>query len=262
MPAQSSRERRASFSRAVSMVANRGRKVCRSGLRWHLAVAFRRRYFAQPMHEATNWIVVESTTWMTRLKRRATPFPRLPRAKPAWRVCRWASTAQKIFSAKAASRSLLACEKLLRLGGVAQRSVTGIPLCRRNASLTSLRPMAVGMLRVDEAHQMAPRREGSRLRIHARLPRQLRNQIRRNQIAKLPQYGKRTASRARVVLFFHPSRVAERKQWPEPFPFRLSEVCGKLQPQPSRYAEKSRGVPLSPVASGRHESRRPAPRRI
>lgn len=38
------------------------RKLCRSKRRWHLAAALRRRCLAQSMHEATNWIVVESTT--------------------------------------------------------------------------------------------------------------------------------------------------------------------------------------------------------
>ena len=142
MAAQSSRERLASFSRAVSTMAKRGRKLWRSSRRWHLAAALRRRCLAQSMQEATRAMVVESTTWMTRRKRRATPLPRLPRAKAGWRLCRCSSTTQKTFSARLASRSLLAWERLLRLGGVAARSVTKSPPCKRKASHTSLRPMA------------------------------------------------------------------------------------------------------------------------
>ena len=77
----------------------------------------------------------------------------------------------------------------------------------------------VSMLRVDEAHQMAPRREGSHLGMHTRLPRQLRDQMWRDQVAELPQNRKRTASRAGVILLFHPCRMAERKPRPEPFPY-------------------------------------------
>ena len=46
------------------------------------------------------------------------------------------------FSAMLASRSLLACERLLRLGGVAPRNVTSRPLWSRTPSQMSLRPMA------------------------------------------------------------------------------------------------------------------------
>jgi len=42
IPAHTSRARLASASRAVSLIANRGRKLCRSKRKWHLAAALRR----------------------------------------------------------------------------------------------------------------------------------------------------------------------------------------------------------------------------
>jgi len=55
-------------------------------------------------------------------------------------------------------------------------------------------PDGMGELGVDKADQMAPRAEGAGLFVHAGLLRQLRHQIRWNQIANLPQYGKLTAA--------------------------------------------------------------------
>ncbi len=48
-------------SRAVLIIAKRGRKLCRSKRKWHLAAALRRRCLAQSMQEAINSIVVELT---------------------------------------------------------------------------------------------------------------------------------------------------------------------------------------------------------
>src|SRR5690242_13221286 len=79
---------------------------------------------------------------MTRRKRRAKPLPRRPLPKPGESVWRCPSTAQNNRSASAASRCLLAWERLLRLGGVAPRKAESGPLCSRRASQTSLRPSA------------------------------------------------------------------------------------------------------------------------
>ena len=49
---------------------------------------------------------------------------------------------KSFHSARLASRSLLAWERLLRLGGVAPRNITSSPLLRRRPSQTSLRPIA------------------------------------------------------------------------------------------------------------------------
>jgi len=87
-------------------------------------------------------MVLESTTWMTRRKRRANPLPRRPAANPGECFWRCLSTVQKSRSASAASRRLLAWERLLRLGAVAPRKAESGPLWSRSASQTSLRPMA------------------------------------------------------------------------------------------------------------------------
>jgi hypothetical protein len=57
-------------------------------------------------------------------------------------------------------------------------------------------------LGVDQAHQMAPWAEGAGLPVHAGFTCQLWNQIGRDEIAELPQYGKWTAARTRGSLFF------------------------------------------------------------
>jgi len=74
----------------------------------------------------------------------------------------------------------------------------------------------MGKLRINQADQMAPRTEGSCLLVHASLLSQLRNQIRRNQIANLPQYSKLTAAWNRCC-FFHPCRVAGQTGFSKPF---------------------------------------------
>jgi hypothetical protein len=66
-------------------------------------------------------------------------------------------------------------------------------------------PDGVCELGVDQADQMAPRREGARFFVHTDLSRQLRHQIGRNQIANLPQHSKLAA--AWCVCLIHPCRV-------------------------------------------------------
>ena len=72
----------------------------------------------------------------------------------------------------------------------------------------------MGELGVDQADQMAQRTEGARFLFHAGLPRQPRNQIRRNQIANLPQYSKLTAPWNGC---FHPCPVAGQPAFSKPF---------------------------------------------
>jgi len=81
----------------------------------------------------------------------------------------------------------------------------------------------MGKLRINQADQMAPRTEGARFLVHAGLPRQLRNQMRWNQIANLPQYGKLTAAWNRC--FIHPCRVAGQTAFSKPFFYPLWDGC-------------------------------------
>jgi len=73
----------------------------------------------------------------------------------------------------------------------------------------------MGKLGINQTDQMAPRTEGARLLVHAGLLCQLRNQIRWNQIANLPQYSKLTA--AWNCCFIHPCRVAGQTGFSKPF---------------------------------------------
>ena len=86
-----------------------------------------------------------------------------------------------------------------RRRGPAQRHQQ--PLCSRKRVADVVEADGVGKLRVDQADQMAPRAEGARLLVHAGLPRQFRNQIRRDQIANLPQYSKLDCGLAWLVVF-------------------------------------------------------------
>jgi len=69
---------------------------------------------------------------------------------------------------------------------------------------------SVGQLCKDHAHHMTPRAEGSRHGIHAGLARKFRNQMRRNQIAKLSQNSELGCGWFGVS-FFHLRRVTELK---------------------------------------------------
>jgi len=73
----------------------------------------------------------------------------------------------------------------------------------------------VGELRINQTDQMTPRTEGASLLVHTGLLRQLRNKIRWNQIANLPQYSKLTA--AWNCCFIHPCRVAGQTGFSKPF---------------------------------------------
>lgn len=70
-----------------------------------------------------------------------------------------------------------------------------------------IEPDGVGELRVEQAHQMAPGGKRARLPVHARRPRQLRHQMRRNEIANLPQHRKFVSAWSWpwsfLFLFFH-----------------------------------------------------------
>ena len=89
-------------------MAKRGRKLCKSSRKWHLAAALRRRCLAQSRHEAINGMVVESTRWMVRLNFRANRLPALPLTKPGDKLPKCSKTAQKSCSAISAGRTLLA----------------------------------------------------------------------------------------------------------------------------------------------------------
>src|ERR1700730_15915811 len=106
---------------------------------------------------------------MTRRKRRANPLPRRPAANPGESFWRCSSTDQNSRSASAASRCLLAWERLLRLGALAPRKAESGPLCSRSASQTSFRPMAWVSLREEHAYHMTPCTEGSHHGSHAGL---------------------------------------------------------------------------------------------
>lgn len=64
----------------------------------------------------------------------------------------------------------------------------------------------VGELCVDQADQVAPRAEGASLFVHAGLLRQLRDQIRWDQIANLSHH--RELASVRFICCFHSCRVA------------------------------------------------------
>jgi hypothetical protein len=104
-------------------------------------MALRRRWLAQSMQLATSSITVESTMWIVRRKRRATPRPMPPRENSGASVCKWPSIAQKSFSAIAAGRFRPACESVLRAGGVAPRIAESGPPWIESESHTSLSPM-------------------------------------------------------------------------------------------------------------------------
>lgn len=106
-----------------------------------LAAAFCRRCFAQSMQFATNWIVLESITWITRLKRRGNPRYVLP-PNEGVTVRRCSSTAQNRSSANCAERVRLAWENVLRTGGVAPRMADNLARCRLMPSQTLFRPIA------------------------------------------------------------------------------------------------------------------------
>src|ERR1019366_10375136 len=95
--------------------------------RWHLAAALRRRCFAQLMHEATSWIVVESTAWIARRNRQV--IPRFPpaRTNEGHADCKCLSIAQNSFSAIAQSRTLFAWLSVFLAGGRAARTLKSEP---------------------------------------------------------------------------------------------------------------------------------------
>jgi len=78
---------------------------------------------------------------MVRLNLRANRLPALPPTKSGERSPKWANTDRNGFSAIAASRTLLACERLLRVGEVAPRIAGKGPELSCRASQTSLSPM-------------------------------------------------------------------------------------------------------------------------
>ena len=73
----------------------------------------------------------------------------------------------------------------------------------------------VGQVRIDQADQMALGRKRPRLFVYTGLARQPRHQIRRNQIANLPQHSKLAA--AWCGCFIHPCRVAGQSSHAKPF---------------------------------------------
>ena len=83
---------------------------------------------------------------------------RLP-AKPGWRLLRCSSTVQNSSSAIGRSRSRLACERLLRLGGVAPRMADSGPECKPQGVAHVIESDGVRQLRVEQADHVAPRRK-------------------------------------------------------------------------------------------------------
>ena len=72
----------------------------------------------------------------------------------------------------------------------------------------------MGELGVEQAHDMTPRREAAGFFCDARVPGQLGDQVRGNQIAELAQEGEAAARWLADRLFFHPrpcGRVQTRK---------------------------------------------------
>jgi len=82
--------------------------------------------FGQSSERAINWMVVESTTWMSRLKRKAKRGVRWP-PKAGCKVCRCSSTDQKSCSASFGSRVRLACESVFLGAGLRLATPTTVP---------------------------------------------------------------------------------------------------------------------------------------
>ena|GEM_PF-2079993 len=140
--------------------------------RWHLAVALRRRYRAQSTREANHLMVVESTTWMVRLKRRISLRPVPPYPKHSCRFCRCPKHAQ---------------EQLFGHDRIAMFARIGLPVavqrgCPNNPNQPAMVTQriahiiesdCVGELGAAYRHRLAPCAEsahlGINLRFHARV---------------------------------------------------------------------------------------------
>ena len=88
-------------------------------------------------------------------------------------------------------------------------------------------PQRVGELSIEQGKDMTPRRVGPGLLLGARGTAQLRNQVRRNVIAKLPQRRQlRDGWPGSVFRFIHPRRVARKRPSRQPFFQPLWDACG------------------------------------
>ncbi len=86
------------------------------------------------------------------------------------------------------SRTLLACERLVNVGGWPRAGQEGAGVELQGVAHI-VQPDAVGQLTAAQADHVTPRTEGPALFSHTGVPRQLRNQMRRNIVAELPKNG-------------------------------------------------------------------------
>ena len=183
-------------------MAQRGRKDWRSRRTWHLAAALRRRCLAQSSERAISWMVVESTTWMRRLKRKANfgddgcrrrrvaKFANVP--APPRRVAR-------PFSDRADGWRATACSWAVAWP-------RAVPTTTRSAAAgvtDVIEPEAVGELGIKQTDDVTPRTKGAGLIFHAGLACQSRHQMRRNEVAKLAQQREFAGGWLVSCLIFH-----------------------------------------------------------
>ena len=123
---------------------------------------------------------------------------------------------------------------LVGVGKVVAAGRRGAAQCDQKAVVQAqaiadiVEPDGMGKLRIEETQQMAPRRKDPGLLVHARLPRQLRHEVGRNQIANLPQHSKLAA--AWFGVGFHRCRVAGKHRHSKPFSLpAMGWLWGKIR---------------------------------
>src|SRR6516225_12193231 len=156
---------------------------------------------------------------MTRRKRLASPLPRSSCGKSRRKLLEMIQHCpEQPFS----ERSIAA------LIGVGKIVTAGRSRPAQGRKWTAVQPQritdviqtdGVGQLRKEHADHMTPGAKGSRHAIHAGLPRKFRHQVRRNQIAKLPENSEFGCGWFGVS-FHHLCRVTKLKSHANHFSFR------------------------------------------